>query len=93
MVATGVPCLLWQDLKPEHIAELDTAIDVEATKAILVAVLQLNDTENPLRQEVLLEMFVNLLECALCCQRDRTSGVGATSWGADRHQPQRVRSA
>jgi len=61
MVALGPPCLLWQDLKPEHIAQLDAASDEAATKAVLVSVLGLNDTENPLRQEVLLEMFVNLL--------------------------------
>ena len=50
---------LWADLKPEHIAALDAAVDEAGTRQVLAQTLQLVPEDNPLRHSVLLEFYVN----------------------------------
>ena len=50
---------LWADLKPEHIAALDAAVDEAGTQQVLAQALQLVPEDNPLRHSVLLEFYVN----------------------------------
>ena len=50
---------LWADLKPEHIAALDAAVDESGTQQVLAQALQLVPEDNPLRHSVLLEFYVN----------------------------------
>ena len=55
----GMKHCLWADLKPEHIAALDAAVDEAGTQQVLAQALQLVPEDNPLRHSVLLEFYVN----------------------------------
>lgn len=55
--------LLYADLDPDGLAELDAAADEEATKATLVRLLKL-EADTPLRLEVVLELYLNTLRFA-----------------------------
>ncbi len=57
----GVPALLWADLTPAHLERLDQTSDEAGVRSVLV---ELFRSEEPGRQEVLLELFSNLLTFA-----------------------------
>ena len=55
--------LLYADLQPEGLAQLDEAADEAATKSILIDLLNL-ETADALRLEVRLELYINTLRFA-----------------------------
>ena len=55
------PCLLWSDLKPEHVAQLDEATSEKDTKAIVTEALGFDLLGDTPQQHALVEFFVNLL--------------------------------
>lgn len=66
--------LLYADLEPEGLARLDAAPDEDAARAILAELLKL-PTQSGLRQEVLLELYMNTLRFA----REKGFSVEKTS--------------
>lgn len=59
----GVPALLWSDLTLAHLERLDQMTDDAGVRSVLLE-LCLSDAEYPQRQDVLLEVFANLLNFA-----------------------------
>lgn len=64
MVGFSTPDLLWSDLKPEHLAQLDAAGSSEAVQTVLAEVLNVADEPSPIGQQVLLEFYTHLISFA-----------------------------